>query len=236
MELKMTIRNPNSNLPPMATQHKAPSHGSDSATKVDWCRPSWKSYGDHLCIRLPLALLSLNTSLTNLTSWATWLADETPGDQLPAVALTNPIPSPSNDVYNINDPVTPNPAPRQQQRPPRGTHIAAKSPGISPALNVLCIGRVETDLFFTSSCPRRSYAVESQPGFLEASLLVFLGHVLLCLLGLFCCLSHHCEPQQACWTPGRNILVNTDNVQLRRRKFKNLDKETQVPVNKRGTC
>jgi hypothetical protein len=55
-----------------------------------------------------------------------------PPDQLPAAALTNPIPSPSNDPYDVNDPVTPNPAPRQQQRPLRRTHIAATSPGISP--------------------------------------------------------------------------------------------------------
>lgn len=55
-----------------------------------------------------------------------------PPDQLPAAALTNPIPSPSNDLYDINDPVTPDPAPRQQQRPLRRTHIEATSPGISP--------------------------------------------------------------------------------------------------------
>jgi hypothetical protein len=55
-----------------------------------------------------------------------------PPGQLPAAALTNPIHSPSNDLYDANDPVTPNPAPRQQQRPLRRTHIEATSPGISP--------------------------------------------------------------------------------------------------------
>jgi len=51
---------------------------------------------------------------------------------LPAAALTNPIPSQSNDPYDVNDPVTPNPALRQQQRPLRRTHIEATSAGISP--------------------------------------------------------------------------------------------------------
>ena len=51
---------------------------------------------------------------------------------MPAAALTNSIASPSNELYDFNDPVTPSPAPRQQQRPLRRTHIAATSPGISP--------------------------------------------------------------------------------------------------------
>jgi hypothetical protein len=51
---------------------------------------------------------------------------------LSAAALTNPILSPPNDLYDANDPVTPNPAPRQQQRPLRRTHIEAASAGISP--------------------------------------------------------------------------------------------------------
>ncbi|CZR58810.1 uncharacterized protein PAC_08702 [Phialocephala subalpina] len=52
-----------------------------------------------------------------------------------AAALTTPIPSPSNDPYDVHDhePVTPTPAQRQQPaRSLRRTHIEAVSPGISP--------------------------------------------------------------------------------------------------------
>ncbi|EHL01258.1 hypothetical protein M7I_2724 [Glarea lozoyensis 74030] len=47
-------------------------------------------------------------------------------------ALTNPIPPHNNDLYDVNEPFTPAPAQRQQQRPLRRTHIEATSVGISP--------------------------------------------------------------------------------------------------------
>jgi len=53
-------------------------------------------------------------------------------DHLPAAALTNQIPARSNDLYDANDPLTPNSPPRQQQSPLRRTHLEATSPGISP--------------------------------------------------------------------------------------------------------
>ncbi|TVY53489.1 hypothetical protein LCER1_G005282 [Lachnellula cervina] len=49
-----------------------------------------------------------------------------------AAALTTSIPQPYNDPYDANEPVTPIPAQRQQQRPVRRTHIEAASAGISP--------------------------------------------------------------------------------------------------------
>jgi hypothetical protein len=49
-----------------------------------------------------------------------------------AAALTNPIPPRSNDDYEVNEPVTPTPEQRRQQRPLRRTHIEAASAGISP--------------------------------------------------------------------------------------------------------
>lgn len=49
-----------------------------------------------------------------------------------AAALTNPTPSPFNDLYDADEPVTPTPAQRQQQRPLRRTHIEAASAGITP--------------------------------------------------------------------------------------------------------
>lgn len=48
-----------------------------------------------------------------------------------AAALTNPIHSRSNDRNEVNDPVTPNPEQRQQQRPLPRTHIEAASAGIA---------------------------------------------------------------------------------------------------------
>lgn len=48
-------------------------------------------------------------------------------------ALTNSITSRSNDRNEVNDPVTPTLEQRQQQRPPRRTHIEAASAGISPS-------------------------------------------------------------------------------------------------------
>ncbi|KAF4632780.1 hypothetical protein G7Y89_g5345 [Cudoniella acicularis] len=49
-----------------------------------------------------------------------------------AAELTNPISSIPNDFYDGNDPVTPIPQQRQQQRISRRTHIEATSTGISP--------------------------------------------------------------------------------------------------------
>jgi len=49
-----------------------------------------------------------------------------------AAALTNPTPSPFNDLYDVDEPVTPTPLQRQQQRPLRRTHIEAASAGITP--------------------------------------------------------------------------------------------------------
>ncbi|TVY81055.1 hypothetical protein LSUE1_G005267 [Lachnellula suecica] len=47
-------------------------------------------------------------------------------------ALTTPIQSAYNDPYDVNEPVTPIHAQRQQPRPLRRTHIEAASAGISP--------------------------------------------------------------------------------------------------------
>jgi hypothetical protein len=52
------------------------------------------------------------------------------GTELPAAALSDPIASRPNDLYDAYDPITPTPQQRQQQR---RTHIEAVSAGISPS-------------------------------------------------------------------------------------------------------
>ncbi|TVY14675.1 hypothetical protein LARI1_G007272 [Lachnellula arida] len=71
---------------------------------------------------MPCSTSSSHSLLSSLTSQL----------HAPGPALTTPIQQPYNDPYDANEPVTPIPAQRQQQRPVRRTHIEAASAGISP--------------------------------------------------------------------------------------------------------